>query len=134
VVSGSDGVGVGAGVVRGGDKKHSVSEGWIQCGWCYKQYHKELESVKVWKKKLYMWGACVGIPLGIIGFFLGYSKILDLYGWIGKPDAPPHHSAIWIGIGFLILGYAIGVLIHRIKQSEPVPDRYRMRENPNRKK
>ncbi|MCE8167425.1 MAG: hypothetical protein I3273_00325 [Candidatus Moeniiplasma glomeromycotorum] len=77
---------------QGRDKRHSVSEGWIQCGWCYKQYQKELESVKAWERRWLTWGL-LGIPFGAIGFGLGYSKILDLYGWMGRPDAPPLHSA-----------------------------------------
>jgi len=80
-----------------------------------------------------MWGLLC-IPFGAVRFGLGYSKILDLYGWMGKPDAPPLYSAIWIGIGFLVLGSVAGALINWLKHgSKPVPDRYKMRENPNRK-
>jgi len=133
VVSGSDGVGVGAGGVRGGDKRHSVSEGWIQCGWCYKQYHKELEAIRKWKMKQAGWISLFAIPsvLGALGYcWVQRAKDTTMRTYGGVLSM----MIIW-GIASLIIGGLIGIVVARVVLGAlPETNRYKMRENPNRKK
>jgi hypothetical protein len=118
---------------QGRDKRHSVSEGWIQCGWCYKQYQKELEAIKKWKMKQAGWISLFVIPsiLGALG-----------YCWVqrAKDAATRTYGGVWNmmiiwGIASLIIGGLIGIVVARVVLGAlPETNRYKLRENPNRKR
>ena len=107
--------------------EHS-SENWIQCGWCYDQWQKEIVALNKWEKTplVVKWGL-----VWITTLFLTVGGNIGFYYWtLGKLEKPLDntHLIIWgIFIFFVSLFISYSIFSKPAYPKPIKPDRYRFR-------
>lgn len=119
---------IGAGGYHARNKQHSVSEGWIQCGYCYAEYKKEIDKLGKYHVKMGGWALAGFITCAIPAFAYACRGEHIGHKWGGFLNI-----LIIVGGGSLLAGGLGGMTVYRLFNPLPAtPDRYRTRKNPFR--